>query len=113
MTTFDTSVLLEPPSMVMLQEMWNRKQVEETNLSVRTINCLFNSNISNLLQVANKSESELLKIKNFGRGSLIEIRKILFMFYEFSDEIYTYQIHNKTFIQRIEEKRNTMTPQHP
>ncbi len=109
MPNFDTSVLLEPPSMVMLQEMWKRKQVEETNLSVRTINCLFNSNISNLFEVANKSESELLKIKNFGRKSLVEIRQLLSYFFEFTDDIHTHNVHTETFIERMQKKQQRRT----
>ncbi len=53
------------------------KSVEELELSVRSYNCLKNANIQTIGQLVMKSESEMLKTKNFGRKSLNEIKEIL------------------------------------
>ena len=53
------------------------KSVEELELSVRSYNCLKNANIQTIGQLVTKSESDMLKTKNFGRKSLNEIREIL------------------------------------
>src|SRR6202034_3180659 len=50
---------------------------EEPELSVRSYNCLKNANIQNLRELVQKTESEMLKTKNFGRKSLNEIKDIL------------------------------------
>lgn len=53
------------------------RSVEEMELSVRSYNCLKNANIQTLGDLVQKSESEMLRTKNFGRKSLNEIREIL------------------------------------
>jgi DNA-directed RNA polymerase subunit alpha len=53
------------------------KSVEELELSVRSYNCLKNANIKTIGELVQKSESEMLKTKNFGRKSLNEIKEIL------------------------------------
>ena len=60
----------------MLNENLNRS-VDELELSVRSYNCLKNANIQTLGELVQKSESEMLKTKNFGRKSLNEIKEIL------------------------------------
>ena len=47
--------------------------VNEIELSVRAANCLNNANITSVGQLAQKSESEMLKYRNFGKKSLNEI----------------------------------------
>ena len=59
-----------------LLEQLNRS-VDELELSVRSYNCLKNANIKNLGDLVTRSESEMLKTKNFGRKSLNEIKEIL------------------------------------
>lgn len=59
-----------------LNENLNRS-VEELELSVRSYNCLKNANIKTIGELVQKSESEMLKTKNFGRKSLNEIKEIL------------------------------------
>jgi DNA-directed RNA polymerase subunit alpha len=54
-----------------------QRSVEELELSVRSANCLKNSNIQHIWQLVQKSEAEMLKTKNFGRKSLNEIKEIL------------------------------------
>jgi DNA-directed RNA polymerase subunit alpha len=53
------------------------KSVEELELSVRSYNCLKNANIRTIRELVQKSESEMLRTKNFGRKSLNEIKEIL------------------------------------
>ncbi|MEW6443675.1 MAG: DNA-directed RNA polymerase subunit alpha [bacterium] len=53
------------------------KSVEELELSVRSANCLKNANIKTIYELVQKTESEMLKTKNFGRKSLNEIKEIL------------------------------------
>ncbi len=50
---------------------------EEIELTFRTQNCLNNAGIKLIGQLVQKSASELLDLKNFGRKSLREIEKIL------------------------------------
>ena len=42
------------------------KSVDELELSVRTYNCLKNANIRTLGELVVRTESEMLKTKNFG-----------------------------------------------
>jgi len=53
------------------------KRVEELELSVRSANCLQNANIKYIGELVQKTESEMLRTKNFGRKSLNEIKEIL------------------------------------
>ena len=53
------------------------KSVEELELSVRSANCLKNAHIRFIWELVQKTESEMLKTKNFGRKSLNEIKAIL------------------------------------
>ena len=59
-----------------LKELFNRS-VEELELSVRSSNCLKASNIRTLGELVQKTESEMIKFRNFGRKSLNEISEIL------------------------------------
>ena len=53
------------------------RSVDELELSVRSSNCLKNANIKSIGDLVQKSESEMLKYRNFGRKSLNEIKEIL------------------------------------
>ena len=53
------------------------RSVDELELSVRSNNCLKMANIKTLGDLVRRSESEMLKYKNFGRKSLREISEIL------------------------------------
>jgi len=48
--------------------------VNEIELSVRAANCLNNANITSVGQLAQKTEAEMLKYRNFGKKSLNEIK---------------------------------------
>ncbi len=53
------------------------KNVHELELSVRAANCLKNASIRTIGDLVQRSESEMLRTKNFGRKSLNEIKEIL------------------------------------
>jgi DNA-directed RNA polymerase subunit alpha len=53
------------------------RSVDELELSVRSANCLKNADIRYIGELVQKTESEMLKTKNFGRKSLNEIKEIL------------------------------------
>lgn len=53
------------------------RSVDELELSVRSANCLKNADIHKIYQLVSKTESEMLKTKNFGRKSLNEIKEVL------------------------------------
>ena len=61
------------------QEMFNKlkQDVEYLNLSVRAMNCLNNANIKILGELCLKTESRMLKYRNFGKKSLEEIKEKL------------------------------------
>ena len=52
-------------------------KIEDLELHVRTANCLYNAGIVYLHELLKKSEVDLLKMKNFGRKSLNEIKEVL------------------------------------
>jgi DNA-directed RNA polymerase subunit alpha len=53
------------------------RTVEDLELSVRSANCLKNAGINTIGELVQRTESEMLKTKNFGRKSLSEIKDIL------------------------------------
>lgn len=53
------------------------KSIEELELSVRSYNCLEAAGIKTIRDLVQKTESEMLKYRNFGRKSLTEIKSIL------------------------------------
>ena len=53
------------------------RSIEELELSVRSFNCLEAAGIKTIRDLVQKSESEMLKYRNFGRKSLSEIKNIL------------------------------------
>ena len=56
------------------------KKVNELELTVRSYNCLKSANIVYIGDLVIKNESEMLKMPNFGRKSLNEIKEILSRF---------------------------------
>ncbi len=51
--------------------------IREIELSVRSSNCIDTANIKTVGDLAQKTESEMLKYKNFGKKSLNEIKEVL------------------------------------
>lgn len=54
-----------------------KMSVDELELSVRSHNCLKAGNIKTIGDLVRREEGEMLKFKNFGRKSLMELGKIL------------------------------------
>jgi len=50
------------------------KPIDELELSVRAHNCLINAGIKRVIDLVNMSDDDILKIKNFGRKSLTEVK---------------------------------------
>lgn len=75
----------EHPEPVIVEELepeeeWNEylfQPVQELELSVRSANCLQNAGIDYIHQLVQRTETEMLKTKNFGRKSLNEIKELL------------------------------------
>ncbi|MDA1127776.1 MAG: DNA-directed RNA polymerase subunit alpha [Chloroflexi bacterium] len=65
----DTPVVVSPEIFQM--------PIEKLELSPRTLNCLKRSHISKVGEVLEMSDGELLKIRNFGERSLIELKEKL------------------------------------
>ena len=77
---FEEEMEPELPAFAPQEEKFNEnllKTVDELELSVRSMNCLQNANIKFIGELVQKSESEMLKTKNFGRKSLKEIKDVL------------------------------------
>lgn len=68
--------IIVPQQSVAFNENLNRR-VDELELSVRSANCLQNANIRFIGELVQKTESEMLRTKNFGRKSLNEIQELL------------------------------------
>lgn len=48
--------------------------IEELDLSVRSYNCLKRAGINSVQELANKSEEDMMKVRNLGRKSLDEVK---------------------------------------
>ena len=53
------------------------RKISELELTIRPENCLKNDNINYVGQLIRKTEAEMLRINNFGRKSLNEIKEVL------------------------------------
>ncbi|MCX6744735.1 MAG: hypothetical protein NTX82_04390 [Candidatus Parcubacteria bacterium] len=54
-----------------------QRDIEELEFSNRTSNCLKNLGVQTLGQLVQKTELDLMRVKNFGRKSLNEVKEIL------------------------------------
>ncbi|MEW6743002.1 MAG: DNA-directed RNA polymerase subunit alpha [Planctomycetota bacterium] len=68
--------LSECPAEIHVRDLLCRP-IEELDLSVRAKNCLDSENIATVGDLVRRTEAELLKVRNFGRTSLKEIKKKL------------------------------------
>jgi DNA-directed RNA polymerase subunit alpha len=50
------------------------KVIEELDLSVRSYNCLKRAGINTVADLVDMSEPKMLKVKNLGRKSLVEVK---------------------------------------
>ena len=63
----------------MIEKEENKKEkilempIEDLELSVRSFNCLKRSGISTVGDLANKTENDMMKVKNLGKKSLEEV----------------------------------------
>lgn len=53
------------------------KSIDELELSVRSHNCLKKMGINSVGDLVQRSEADLLKVRNFGKKSLEEVKKVL------------------------------------
>jgi len=53
------------------------KSIDDLELSVRATNCLRSANIATVGELVQRTESDMLRTKNFGRKSLDEIKNVL------------------------------------
>ncbi len=73
----------EVPQVEEVQEMPDEKSkalemtIEELDLSVRSFNCLKRAEINTVAQLAEKTEDDMMKVRNLGRKSLEEVKKKL------------------------------------
>ncbi|HUT04461.1 MAG TPA: DNA-directed RNA polymerase subunit alpha [bacterium] len=54
-----------------------KKSIEELDLGSRPMNCLRATKIVSVAQLVSKTDQELLKLENFGKESLREVKKVL------------------------------------
>ena len=52
--------------------------IEELDLSVRSYNCLKRAGINTVQELTDKSEADMMKVRNLGRKSLEEVKNKLF-----------------------------------
>jgi len=50
------------------------RTIEELDLSVRSYNCLKRAGINTVYDLTEKSEAEMMKVRNLGRKSLEEVK---------------------------------------
>jgi DNA-directed RNA polymerase subunit alpha len=71
-----TEAGVERPSMIVSPEIY-QTPIEKLELSPRTLNCLKRGHITKVGEILELSDDELLKIRNFGEKSLVELREKL------------------------------------
>ncbi len=69
-STITTPVVEQPVTMLNMT-------IEELDLSVRSFNCLKRANINTVADLVNKTEDEMIKVRNLGRKSLEEVKQKL------------------------------------
>lgn len=67
----------QPSEEEVRMEKYLNMSVNELELSVRAANCVKRANIVTVGQLVTKSETDMLKYKNFGKKSLEEIKEVL------------------------------------
>jgi DNA-directed RNA polymerase subunit alpha len=51
--------------------------IEELDLSVRSSNCLKRANIATVMELTQKTEEDMMKVRNLGKKSLKEVKEKL------------------------------------
>ncbi len=67
----NTNILVERPETV--KEKVLEMTIEELDMSVRSFNCLKRANIDTVEDLINKTEEEMIKVRNLGKKSLEEV----------------------------------------
>ena len=75
----DGKVELESPTKGLPVDLF-LKSIDELEFSVRANNCLVGAGIKRVIDLVNMTEEDILRIKNFGRKSLREVKEILSAF---------------------------------
>ena len=71
----DLSLVKEP--LPKKEETFENLTIEDLDLSVRSYNCLKRAGIANVQELTQKTEAEMMKVRNLGKKSLIEVRNKL------------------------------------
>ena len=71
----DLSLVKEP--LPKKEETFENLTIEDLDLSVRSYNCLNRAGIANVQELTQKTEAEMMKVRNLGKKSLIEVRNKL------------------------------------
>ena len=70
---FDDLSLIKDP-IVQKQETFENLSIEDLDLTVRSYNCLKRAGIQTVLDLTQKSEAEMMKVRNLGKKSLKEVK---------------------------------------
>ncbi len=70
---FDELGLIKDP-VVQKQETFENLSIEDLDLTVRSYNCLKRAGIQTVLDLTQKSETEMMKVRNLGKKSLKEVK---------------------------------------
>lgn len=68
----DVSLVKDP--VVQAEETFENLTIEDLDLSVRSYNCLKRAGIANVQELTQKSEAEMMKVRNLGKKSLKEVK---------------------------------------
>lgn len=70
---FDDLDLIKDP-VVQKQETFENQSIEDLDLTVRSYNCLKRANIATVYDLTQKTEAEMIKVRNLGKKSLKEVK---------------------------------------
>ncbi len=68
---------LDKEEVVVEENKFQEMMIEELDLSVRSNNCLKRAGISTVMELTQKSEGEMMKVRNLGKKSLKEVKEKL------------------------------------
>ena len=73
---FEDVTLIKDP-IVHHEETFENLSIEDLDLSVRSYNCLKRAGIANVQELTQKSEADMMKVRNLGKKSLLEVKNKL------------------------------------
>lgn len=68
------NISLEKEAVETYEPQFENLSIEDLDLSVRSYNCLKRANIANVLELTQKTEGEMMKVRNLGKKSLKEVK---------------------------------------